>query len=256
MQKCSLVVLFVIFLWSCKKDPNVSGNANDNAGIQTTNNVDFRISNVVGTMPLALDTQTYVNQNQDTFTVSLFRYYISNIKLKRDDGYEFVEPESYRLVTQADPASWNFTIADVPLGNYISMEFIIGVDSARNCSGAQTGALEATNDMFWDWAQGYIFAKMEGDCNRANGGGFIHHIGGLSGTWNAIVKSKPSFGSNMIQVMTKKTPTVYIKADVLEWFKNPTTIDLANYGSVSMGKKAHEVAANYADMFKVDAIVN
>ncbi len=256
MRKFILLFLPLVFLWSCKKDPVTSDPKPESGGIVQTNSVNFRIVNVVGTAPLALGTQTYVNENLDTFSVSVFRYYISNIKLKRDDGFEFVEPESYRLFSQSDSGSWNFTIPNVPLGNYISIEFTIGVDSTRNCSGAQTGALDPLNDMFWDWSQGYIFAKMEGQCSRAPGGIFLYHIGGFFGQWSAIVKSNPSFGTNMIQVVSDKVPKVYMKADVLEWFKTPTTIDMANYNTVSMGKKAGELSANYSDMFSVTAIVN
>ena len=39
------------------------------------------------------------------------------------------------------PESLNFTIKDVPYGKYKSVEFLIGVDSVRNFSGAQYGAL-------------------------------------------------------------------------------------------------------------------
>lgn len=251
-----LVIFSLVVLWSCKKDPQPVNPQTQTPDIVQTNSVNFKLSNVVGTMPLTLTTQTYTNLNQDTFTVDLFRYYISNIKLKRDDGFEFVEPDSYRLVTQSDSASLNFTINNVPLGNYISMEFIIGVDSARNCSGAQTGALDALNDMFWDWAQGYIFAKLQGSCSSATGGAYIHHIGGFSGQWSAIVKSTPSFGTNLIQVSSVHVPKVHMQADVLEWFKSPTTIDLASYSAVSMGKKAHEIAVNYSDMFSITAIEN
>ena len=256
MRKLSVIVLFLVLAVSCKKDPITQSTNNNDTGFVQTNSVDFQITNMVGSMPLALNTQTYINENLDTFSVSLFKYYISNIKLKRDDGYEFVEPESYRLIKQNDSTSLSFSIPNVPLGNYISMEFIIGVDSLRNCSGAQTGALDPIHDMFWDWAQGYIFAKMEGSCNASPFGNFFQHIGGFTGQWNTIVKSSPSFGTNLIQVVSDKVPKVMMKTDILEWFKNPSTIDLAGYSSVAIGKKAHEIALNYADMISVTAIVN
>ncbi len=256
MQRSIVFVLFMFTFWSCKKDSKNSSSTSNGTPVVQTNSVNFKISNVVGSMPLALSTQTYINQNQDTFTVNIFRYYISNIKLKRDDGYQFIEPNSYRLVSQNDSQSQSFTIQNIPLGNYISMEFIIGVDSARNCSGAQTGVLDPINDMFWDWSQGYIFAKLRGTSNSVPGGSYFNDIGGFSGQWNAIVKSYPSFGSNMIQIASNRAPKVFMKADVLEWFKNPQIIDLASYYAVTTGKKAHEIAGNYANMFSVTSIAN
>ena len=54
----------------------------------------------------------------------------------------------------------------MPAGNYNSLSFLLGVDSMHNVSGAQTGALDPANDMFWTWNSGYVMAKMEGASPR------------------------------------------------------------------------------------------
>jgi hypothetical protein len=254
------LVIFTLVFFSCKKDPSTKENYrpkhNHSQPVQT-NNIEFNVTNVVGNALLALGTQTYINENLDTFSVNTFKYYISNIKLFRQDSYVFNESESYRLLNQNDTSTCKFTIKNVPVGNYTGIEFTIGVDSLRNCDGAQTGALDPINDMFWDWSQGYIFAKMEGFVhNKVVFSSFFHHVGGFTGQFNAIVKSTPSFNSNMIQVTNTNVSKVYLKADVLEWFKNPSTIDLSAYLGVGGGKKSSELAANYSDMFSVVSIQN
>lgn len=256
MRKSIFIILSLCFVWACKKDPKLTDNTADDSGFGLTNSIDVNITNVAGNVPLALTTGTYVNENLDTFSVNVYRYYISNIKLFRQDGFIFTEPESYRLIMQDDTSSCKFSIPNVPLGDYIGMEFIIGVDSLRNCDGAQTGALDIVHDMFWSWSQGYIFAKMEGTCNRSPGGVFYEHIGGFTLPYNAIVKSIPPFGSNRIQVTSEHRSKVYMKADILEWFKTPSTIDLSTSSSAAMGKQAAEIAANYADMFSIVSIKN
>lgn len=255
MQKGILFFLVLTIIFGCKKDPKTTRDTLHDNGFEVTNSVDINITNVAGSALLALNTQTYTNLNQDTFSVSLFKYYISNIKLFRLDGYIYSEVESYHLINQDDTNSCKLTLKNVPLGDYTGMEFIIGVDSLRNCDGAQTGALDPLNDMFWGWSQGYIFAKMEGMQNGA-AGPFFQHVGGFSGPYNAIVKSTPSFGSNMIQVTAERIPKLYMKADLLEWFKTPSVINLAAYSNVTMGKKSAEMASNYSDMFSVAAIQN
>lgn len=251
MQKMIIVFSFLtLLLWSCKKDPKITEDP------VITGSVDFNVTNVVGSVPLALSTQTYVNENLDTFNVNLFKYYISNIKLFRIDGYVYSETESYHLLNQNDTNSCKFRLQNIPTGEYIGMQFIIGVDSLRNCSGAQSGALDIINDMFWDWSQGYIFAKLEGTSNQAVGGSFLHHVGGFTGLYNAIVKANPTFSSAILKVSEENPSKIYMKADVLEWFKNPTTIDLASYSGVGGGKKSAEIATNYSDMFSVAAIKN
>ncbi|MFC7670545.1 MbnP family protein [Hymenobacter humi] len=124
--------------------------------------VDIEFENVVGSAPLQLNNSTpYTTPAGDQFTVATLRYYISNIKLKKADGTEYVQPESYYLIDQERLASQRFTIANVPAGTYTGLTFTLGVDAARNVAGAQTGAL-APSDMFWDWTSGYIFTKLEG----------------------------------------------------------------------------------------------
>ena len=107
---------------------------------------------------------------------------MSNISLSNDDGsttYEF--PNSYYLVDATNAASLNIDLEDVPNGDYTKVNFMIGVDSTRNVSGAQEGALDVANGMFWSWNMGYIFMKMEGTVQDSID--FRYHIGGFN--WNA-----------------------------------------------------------------------
>ena len=71
-------------------------------------------------------------------------------------------PNTYFLVNQDEEASMAIEMDSLPLGLYKSIKFMIGVDSTRNVSGSQTGALDPANGMFWTWNSGYIFLKMEG----------------------------------------------------------------------------------------------
>jgi chorismate-pyruvate lyase len=89
----------------------------------------------------------------DTMNFTKFKYYVSNLKLKKADGTWWVHPESYFLVDAADAASTTLSLGTLPVGEYTEMEYTLGVDSTRNVSGAQSGAL-APSDMFWNWNTG------------------------------------------------------------------------------------------------------
>ena len=78
------------------------------------------------TLNLGLDTVNYVLDNGDKIKVSIFKYYISNIKLTDSDGNVFVEPESYYLIDESNPLSQKITINGVPFKNYTSISFMIG----------------------------------------------------------------------------------------------------------------------------------
>ena len=51
----------------------------------------------------------------------------------------------------------------LPEGDYTELQFLLGVDSLHNVSGAQTDDLDPAKDMFWTWNSGYVMAKMEGN---------------------------------------------------------------------------------------------
>ena len=44
----------------------------------------------------------------------------------------------------------------------VSMRFNLGIDSARNHTGAQDGDLDPMYNMIWTWSTGYLFMKHEG----------------------------------------------------------------------------------------------
>jgi hypothetical protein len=210
-----------------KKDP-VTPPIDANVGT-----VKLEFSNKVGSESLVLNNNWYTNENGDSFTVSKFNYYISNIKLNEAGGSQFAEPESYHLLKQSDLSSMEFDIANVPNGTYKSVTFMIGVDSLRNVSGAQTGAL-APGDMFWDWNTGYIMLKFEGNSPMSTQPDDIVqlHMGGFSGTNSVLRTVTLAFPQDL--VVNDNEPHVHLAANVLELFKSPTTISFATLNAVHM----------------------
>ena len=126
-------------LFSCKKDETPAKEGT----------IKMEFFNVAGSEKLALNDKWYKNQNGDSFTVTKFNYYISNIRFNTTSGGSYAETESYHLVEQSAPASQSFDISKVPAGTYNSVTFTIGVDSLRNVSGVQSGDLDPAKGMFW-----------------------------------------------------------------------------------------------------------
>lgn len=212
--------------------------------------------NMAGNQQLVLNTAWYINEAGDSLQLSKYKYYISNIRLTNTNGEVFTEPESYHLIDQSEPSSLAFDIANVPNGSYSSITFMIGVDSLRNVSGAQTGALSPDLNMFWDWNTGYIMAKMEGTSPQSSHPDkrITYHTGGFSGTNNVLKTVTLNFPSNAV-VNGSTKPNVHIKSDALEWFKSPTTFSVATLPTaMTPGKDLTSIANNYADMFTVDHV--
>ena len=213
------------------------------------NMLTLQFENFAGNEILKLDNVVYKNELNQPFTVTKFKYYISNILLKRKDGKEFLFKE-YFLVNEDEPESKNVLLKNIPMGEYESISFIIGVDSASNCSGAQSGALDPVNGMFWAWNTGYIFLKLEGKSSfsKQPANIFEYHIGGYKAPANCIHKTELKLNLNVSENSKNK---VNIKADVLEILKTPIAIDFAKLSSVTDFHNAAMIADNYKDMFRV-----
>ena len=257
--KLMVIAAFAITLSNCKKDTTKDPEPVAPTVLPTAGALKINFEAMVGDSALVFSTQTYTNQAGNTFNVTLYKYYISNVKITKMDNSVWSESNSYHLIDHSDDASTLVTIPNVPFGNYKAIEFTIGVDSARNNSGAQTGALDPSNGMFWSWSSGYIMAKFEGTSpqSTAAGNNLKFHIGGFSGVNNSIRTIAPSFNGDTAKVTTAVIPEIHMSSNLLEWFQTPTAIDFSVTNTIHMpGATAKTVADNYADMFTIEHIHN
>ena len=139
----------------------------------------IHVMHMAGGRPFNPDS-TYTNQSGETYRVTKWKYYLSNFRL---DGKRV--PDTYFLVNAFDPQDIVLPMRDEKLK---TISFLIGVDSARNNSGAQTGALDPMNDMFWTWNSGYVMFKLEGSSASSTGDlkRIEHHLGGYEGPYKAM----------------------------------------------------------------------
>lgn len=245
---------FLIIAGGCRKkeDPKLP----DNPQQERKTNLTFTFKNVVGDKPLSLNDTWYKNENGDSIKIGAYKYYVTNFALvKGDSVYEV--PESYYLINEAKPESKAFTLEDLPAGEYDEVRFLIGVDAAHNTSGAQTGALDPANGMFWDWNTGYIMALMEGKSPQAaaTGSTFSYHAAGFKLGTGAQRNVRLKLPKKAL-VAPYYYPNIIIQSDVLEWFKTPNTVSISEL-SVAMSdpNDIKIIADNYADMFTVEDVL-
>jgi hypothetical protein len=244
-----------VFVSSCKKDEPVKITDSLDLPQPGTGAIIMKFKNTCNGTNLVLDFKKYLNANGDTFQVSAFNYYISNLVFAKSDGTKYIEKESYHLIKANEETSLEFTMINVPSGEYTSVDFLIGVDSARNVSGAQTGALDPAHGMFWTWSTGYIMAKMEGTSSSSPAGGntIAYHIAGFEGKENGIKPVTISFPSPLVVSggMAKK---FVLRAELDTWFGTPNVIDFATHPTVvTLTPISNQIAANYSKMFTFSA---
>lgn len=241
--------------------PTTPTNPNPNPNpVPTGNAIGISFEHFVGADPLiADDVIRYQNANTDSFSVEHYKYYISNISFTDNLGNTWYENESYHLINVEDTNSMMVYIDSMPAGTYVSMNFMIGVDSTRNVSGSQTGALDPANGMFWTWSSGYIMALFEGHSpsSTASFDLTIFHIAGFSGQYAGQRWASPSFGANTAVVTANTVPVIHMHNDLNEWWQTPNLIDFSSYNVINTpGTTSQAVADNFADMFSVASIQN
>ena len=217
-----------------------------------TGTVKLEFFNMVGASTLNMNNQWYLNEHGDSFKVSKFNYYISNVRLN-GSANTYTEANSYHLIQQSDLTTTSFDMGNVPYDTYTSVTFTIGVDSLHDITGTQSGALDPINDMFWSWTTGYIMMKFEGTSPRSTqaSGGIVFHTGGFSGVNNVLKKVTVSF-PQAITVTSNGENHIHLSADVLALFKSPNIIDFSTLNLVNTpGASARLIADNYANMFSV-----
>jgi hypothetical protein len=250
MRVDKLLLPLLLLITACSKgdDP-----AAEDIGVVT-----LEFTNTVKNTPLILNGPTYTNSLGEAYTLRKFKYYISNITLNNATVSD-AEKESYHLIDQANTASLSFNLLP-KVNNYTSISFLLGVDSLRNVSGAQSGALDPLNDMFWTWSTGYIMAKVEGSSPVSNqpNNRIEYHIGGFSGPNSVLKKITLPFPSGKVLDIRKgQICRLKITADLDTWWQGPNTISLAALPvCTTPGAQSKAVADNYAKMFTITEVIN
>lgn len=257
------IITIAFFLSSCTKDENQI-----TTPVGKLTSVQLIFDNVVGTNDLVLDSQSYVNDFEEEFTVKKFNYFISNIEFKTAEGTYVSIPQdsSYFLIKEIDAFSHTANINLLNEGEYTGIRFMIGVDSLRSTMPKEkhSGVLDQggyASDMYWVWNQGYIFLKLEAYKYQPKGGSsnipYVYHIGGFGGyntpTINNIRTIDLDFPSPLHAHQGTK-PKIKIKADLLKVLTGPNPIKFEENPTVMLTPFSAKVADNYVNMFSITSI--
>ncbi len=245
----------MVSVTSCKED---EPGTTPPPAVETKGDFTIKLEHRFNATPFALGTE-YTTASSEKLTFSTLKYYISNVTLKTADGVEWKQEESYYLVDieNAVNSIVYLNIPDVPTAEYVSMSYMIGVDSLRNVSGAQSGALDPVNDMFWSWNSGYIFSKFEGTSPESSDGTFTYHVGGFKSPNAANVVNMQLTTPEMIKINPDATPEVHFMMNLNAAFDGTPALKVAEMNRVTMpGMMAKEIAMNFQDAFMLHHIHN
>jgi hypothetical protein len=252
MKTTHLLVSFfaiTVISLSCQKEKSFEGEA-------YTLRLNFQPS--ANGEPLQFNKE-YINPIGEDYKVTSFKFYVSKISLLQELPTPVARKEDgFFLVDASKPAS---QIIEVQLNSnpFTRLMFQIGIDSIYNVSGAQTGALDPLNGMFWTWNSGYIMAKLEGSSSLSSGlnNTFTYHIGGFRDgekTQREIVLPLP----NQPEWVLEKTNITEMVIDVNldKWFRSKNDLPISSIAEhMSPGPIAIKYADNYANLFTLNSVV-
>lgn len=264
ISRLALLTLLPFFL-ACNKDEDTTsgstggGNTNTETGPGT---VTVDIANTSGMVNVdETGATSYVNSSNETFTVTMLKYYLSNCELFNDTGFYSV-PDSYFLVDEADAASTKLELPSIPEGYYKGLRFMIGVDEDKYNEltplnpASITGPLDPVNGMIWTWSTGYIHFKIEGTYGGSSAI-YNYHIGGMNGPYAGQRMVEIYFGGDSLHVAGNHEAQIHMRADVQKIFSGSTTISIAAAPTImTVNQNAARVADNYATMFEFDHLHN
>lgn len=204
---------------------------------------------------LIFNDSTYTNPFDEKYTVTKLRYYVTDVSLQKG-SINVKEKKSYHLIDAGKILSQEINFS-VPAGDYHSMQFLLGVDSLHNVSGAQTDDLDPTKDMFWTWNSGYVMAKMEGHspASKMVNNKYEFHVGGFSGPNNVLKEIHLKFPVE-VHFDAGKKYEIFINADINTWWQNPHDIKIAEHPTITTpGENAKNISDNYANMFHIEKVI-
>jgi len=215
------------------------------------------ISHVVGEAPLRLG-ESYRTAAGDEWSAERLRYYLSNFRLRRGDAAWFANPQGpqdsrgYFLIDEADAASKRFAIGPVPAATYTGLEFLVGVDAARNGGGAQSGTLDPARGMFWTWNTGYIFFLFEGRSPQSpdEAHALTWHVGGAGAAARTVFLQFPT----PLAVTAEQGAELHLHADLSRLFDGAHPLRPAQLPTAMDAAGSALVADNSAGLFRIDHV--
>jgi hypothetical protein len=252
MKTLVYAFLCLLILNSCKKE-----NTGYDERFRGTLEIEF--DNVVGEQDLQLNTGSYVNAAGENYSVRALRYFISNIRLTRTDGKEYVVPQdsSYFLVDESIQTS--MPLLKIPEGEYKGLTFIVGVDSLRSAMdiSQQKGVLTPTVSTYLDENSGYIFFSMEGNSVDAPQNRYDFEIAGYGGKTSPTVNNIKTItldltAGGIAQIREGRETAIHLMVDIAKVFTGTEQISLATHNIILFDAYSVNVANNYALMFSHD----
>ena len=183
-------------------------------------------------------------ENTSDFSLRVCKFYISNLKLKKEGKIFFEERDSVHLIDLFEKEK---KVVTVFIPEDLSADEIIlgiGTDSAVNWQGVRSGDLDPVNGMYWTWQTGYINFKLEAKKSEEKSERKTeYHIGGFIHPFNSFKKVNIKLPTNQRKDLVICFDTDKFLSSVQE--EIPESV-------MTPGKKSMRIAEIYSTCFQIE----
>ena len=240
-----IIMFITVIMSACKKDTKVPDKVEEPES--TTTSVTFSFIPKNGAQTLLWDSISNTNAAGNQFSVNTINLYISNVWLKHANGSIFKSNQVFYIDTKIASKS-TFQLSDVPKGDYVEVQFLLGLDTIKNVDNGLETTMDNLN-MAWPTMMGggYHFIKMEGHYldGASVSKGYAVHLGKNENLVQVTILKNLSFPNASHQCS--------ISFDVNEAFTSPYLYDLnaeANYTMSDSIAMSH-IKTNLQDAFNI-----
>lgn len=247
------ITLISIFV-SCDNDNDTETDITEES---TPGSLEIKFSNLVKDELLVLNTKSYTNQSNESYTVKELKYIISNLVLFKENGDKFVYPvaDSYFLINEENADSKKIMLSDIDGGDYSKISFGIGVDQSQYPLNGVANFIPTAeeNGMLWSWSAGYKFIKFEGSFAPEGGENkdFLLHVGSHGEVLDNYKVVELDL-SEKVSISEDAVASIAITADISKIFDSVNTHSLQVKSDVQVDpENAPKIAANVQTMFSI-----
>ncbi|MFN3402621.1 MAG: MbnP family protein [Cytophagaceae bacterium] len=156
-------IIIIAGFTSCnkKKDEPVPTNTTTN---EPKGRLRFHLHDYLEETEIDLYNHNYTLENGDKISISTVSLYLSEIELIRLDGSAYLIKDS---IVYKEPEKFTYNVADVPVGNYKSIRFKVGVAPFATNSSASVHPLLNKPEMWFGPTQGsgIVYFNIKGKKN-------------------------------------------------------------------------------------------
>ena len=202
--------------------------------------------------PLVLN-KKYLNPFGESFEISRFKFYTGKFSpLYENKNQEFTVTKDYHLIDFSDTAS-TYVELTAAGGLCKGIRFQLGIDSADQDQGAQTGALDPVKGMFWTWNSGYQTFKIEGRSSLSDQPAHMiaYHIGGYREPYNTVWKLEfMTTNEQVFRISNENKIIIEIGIDLDYLFDAGKPLHIKETATCTTpGKLARDIAENFIGTF-------